>query len=165
MIPKEASKIWWGLVEIYYAKISFIVDLSKMMKYLILIYQYIIHNKTYFKVWCKIFFCSLFSKGITQVTCQISELYVISSQRYWFLSATEYHSDADYNSRRVGVVVVVVVVRDFKKWITFLCFDRFGSYLVGSCTRVRRFTSYPIFVIRPTQPAQPAYRPKSEKRA
>ena len=26
-----------------------------------------------------------------------------------FLSATEYHSDADYNSRRVGVVVVVVV--------------------------------------------------------
>ena len=51
-----------------------------------------------------------------------------------FLSATEYHSDADYNSRRVGVVVavVVVVVRDFKKWITFLCFDRFGSYLVVS---------------------------------
>ena len=84
-----------------------------------------------------------------------------------FLSATVYHSDADYNSRRVGVVVVVVVVvvTDFKKWITFLCFDRFGSYLVGSCTRVRRFTSYPIFVIRPTQPAQPAYRPKSEKRA
>ena len=40
-----------------------------------------------------------------------------------------------------------------------------ASYLVGSCTRVRRFTSYPIFVIRPTQPAQPAYRPKSEKRA
>ena len=44
-----------------------------------------------------------------------------------FLSATEYHSDADYNSRRVGVVVVVVVVVSFfKKWITFLCFDRFG---------------------------------------
>ena len=75
-------------------------------------------------------------------------------------------SVADYNLTRVGVVVVVVVVvTDFKKWITFLCFDRFGSYLVGSCTRVRRFTSYPIFVIRPTQPAQPAYRPKSEKRA
>ena len=82
-----------------------------------------------------------------------------------FLSATEYHSDADYNSRRVGVVVVVVVITDFKKWITFLCFDRFGLYLVGSCTRVRRFTSYPIFVIRLIQPAQPAYRPKSEKRA
>ena len=51
-----------------------------------------------------------------------------------FLSATEYHSDADYNSSRVGVVVVVivVVVTDFKKWITFLCFDQFGSYLVGS---------------------------------
>ena len=27
-----------------------------------------------------------------------------------FLSAKEYHSDADYNSRWVGVVVVVVVV-------------------------------------------------------
>ena len=84
----------------------------------------------------------------------------------------EYHSNADYNSRRVSVIVVVVVVvivivviMDFKKWITFLCFDQFGSYLVGSCTRVRRFTSYPIFVIRPTQPAQPAYRPESEKRA
>ena len=83
-----------------------------------------------------------------------------------FLSVTEYHSDADYNSRRVGVVVVVVVVvTDFKKWITFLCFDRFGSYLVGSCTRVRRFTSDTIFVIQPPQPAQPAYQPKSEKRA
>ena len=77
----------------------------------------------------------------------------------YFLSATEYHSDADYNSRQVGVVVVVVVVTDFEKWITFLCFNQFGSYLVGSCTRVRRFTSYPIFVIRPTQPAQPAYWP------
>ena len=43
----------------------------------------------------------------------------------FFLSATEYHSDADYNSSRVGVivVVVVVVVTDFEKWITFLCFD------------------------------------------
>ena len=41
-----------------------------------------------------------------------------------FLSTMEYHSDADYNSRRVGVVVVVlVVVTDFKKWITFLCFN------------------------------------------
>ena len=28
----------------------------------------------------------------------------------WFLSATEYHSEADYNLRRLGVVVVVVVV-------------------------------------------------------
>ena len=27
-----------------------------------------------------------------------------------FLFATEYHSDADYDSRRVGVIVVVVVV-------------------------------------------------------
>ena len=29
---------------------------------------------------------------------------------FYFLSATEYHSDADYNLRRLGVVVVVVVV-------------------------------------------------------
>ena len=77
-------------------------------------------------------------------------------------SGTDYHSNADYDLRRV---VVFVVVNTLKRWITFLCFDRFGSYLVGSCARVRRFTSYPIFVIRPTQPAQPAYRPKSEKRA
>ena len=35
----------------------------------------------------------------------------------------------------------------------------------GKLYKVGRFTSYPIFVIRPTQPAQPAYRPKSEKRA
>ena len=77
-------------------------------------------------------------------------------------SGTDYHSNADYDLRRV---VVFVVVNTLKRWITFLCFDRFGSYLVGSCTRVRRFTSYPIFVIRPTQPAQPAYQPKSEKRA
>ena len=32
-----------------------------------------------------------------------------------FLSAMEYHSDAEYNSSRVGVVVVVVVVLDLKK--------------------------------------------------
>ena len=62
-------------------------------------------------------------------------------------------------------VVIVVVVTDLKKWITFICFDRFGSNLVGSCIRVRRFTSYPIFMIWPPQPAQPAYQPKSEKHA
>ena len=85
-----------------------------------------------------------------------------------FLSATECHSEADYNSRRVGVVVViviVVVVTDFKKWKTFLCFDCLGSYLVGSFTRIRHLTSYPIFVIGPTQPAQPAYWSKNEKHA
>ena len=52
------------------------------------------------------------------------------SQTVDFLYATEYHSDADFSSRRVAVVVVVViivvVVTDFKKWIIFLCFDRFG---------------------------------------
>ena len=36
-----------------------------------------------------------------------------------FLSAMEYNSDADYNSRRVGVVVVVVVVHIFKNGLTF----------------------------------------------
>ena len=41
------------------------------------------------------------------------------NSRSWsstFLSATEYHSDVDYNSRRMGVVVVVIVfvVHTFK---------------------------------------------------
>ena len=37
-----------------------------------------------------------------------------------FLSMTEYHSEANYNSRRVGVVVVVfVLVTDFRIWIIF----------------------------------------------
>ena len=42
-------------------------------------------------------------------------------------SGTDYHSNADYDLRRV---VVFVVVNTLKRWITFLCFDRFGSYLV-----------------------------------
>ena len=53
-----------------------------------------------------------------------------------FLSATEYHSDADYNSRQVCVVVVVVVVvvvdHNFKNGLTFERLDRFASYLEGS---------------------------------
>ena len=67
-----------------------------------------------------------------------------------FLSATEYHSDADYNSRRVGVVVVVVVVvvHTFKNGLTFEHLDRFASYLEGSCTRVSRFTSYAYVMIQ-----------------
>ena len=81
----------------------------------------------------------------------------------FFLSATEYQSDADYYSRRVDVVVVVV--HTFKNGLTFERLDRFASYLEGSCTRVSRFTSYAYVMIRPTQPAQPAYQPKSEKRA
>ena len=82
----------------------------------------------------------------------------------FFLSATEYHSGADYNSRRVGVVVVVVV-HTFKNGLTFERLDRFASYLEGSCIRVNRFAAYAYVMIRPTQPAQPAYQPKSEKRA
>ena len=80
------------------------------------------------------------------------------------MSATEYHSDADYNLRRVGVVVVVVVVvHTFKNGITFERLDQFASYLEESYTRVSRFTSYVYVMIRPPQPAQPAYQPKSEK--
>ena len=46
------------------------------------------------------------------------------NSRSWsstFLSATEYHSDVDYNSRRMGVVVVVVVfvVHTFINGLTF----------------------------------------------
>ena len=82
------------------------------------------------------------------------------------LSATEYHSDADYNSTRVGVVVVVVVVDyNFKNGLTFERLNRFASSLEGSCTRVSRFASYAYVMIGPPQPAQPAYQPKSEKRA
>ena len=79
-----------------------------------------------------------------------------------FLSATEYHSDVDYNSRRVGVVVVVVIVHTFKNGLTFEGLDQFASYLDGSCTRVSRFAAYAYVMIRPTQLAQPAYQPRSE---
>ena len=45
----------------------------------------------------------------------IADFPIIVLSMTLFLSATEYHSDADYNLRRVGVVVavVVVVVTDF----------------------------------------------------
>ena len=84
-----------------------------------------------------------------------------------FLSATEYHSDADYNSRRVAVVVVgivvVVVVQTSKNGLTFERLDQFASYLEGSCTRVGRSTAYAYDGIGSSQPAYPAYQPKSEK--
>ena len=60
----------------------------------------------------------------------------------------EYHSDADYNSRRVGVVV-----HNFKNGLTFERFDQFASYLEGSCTRVSRFASYVYVMIGPPQAA------------
>ena len=82
-----------------------------------------------------------------------------------FLSATEYHSDADYNSRWVGVVVVIVVDYNFKNGLTFERLDRFASYLGGSCTGVSCFTFYAYVMIQPPQKAQPAYQPKSEKHA
>ena len=61
-------------------------------------------------------------------TCQFSNWHQND-----FLSATEYHSDAVYNSRRVGVVVVVVaVVHTFRNGLTFEHLDQFASYLEGS---------------------------------
>ena len=62
-----------------------------------------------------------------------------------FLSAMEYHSDADYNLRWVGVVVAVVVVdfvHTYKNGLTFERFDQFASYLEGSCTRISRSAAY-----------------------
>ena len=38
--------------------------------------------------------------------------------------------------------------RTLKKLITFECFDRFASYLEGSCIRIKRFRYYPGSVIR-----------------
>ena len=55
----------------------------------------------------------------------------------------KFHTEVPCNSRRVGVVViVVVVVHTFKNGLTFERLDRFTSYLEGSCIRVSRFTSY-----------------------
>ena len=62
--------------------------------------------------------------------------YVIRLFETWgrnkFLSAMEYHSNTDYNSRWVDVVVVVVVDHNFKNGLTFERLDRFASYLEGS---------------------------------
>ena len=45
-----------------------------------------------------------------------------------FLSTTEYHSNADYNSRQVGVfVVIVVVVHTFKNGLAFERLYQFAS--------------------------------------
>ena len=52
-----------------------------------------------------------------------------SSMNYQvFLSTTEYHSNADYNSRQVGVfVVIVVVVHTFKNGLAFERLYQFAS--------------------------------------
>ena len=49
---------------------------------------------------------------LTQQHLSIFDKYYYPLPMY-FLSATEYHSDADYNSRWLGVVVVVVVVAGY----------------------------------------------------
>ena len=41
-----------------------------------------------------------------------------------FLAATEYHSDADYNSRRVGVVIVI---HTFEIGLIFESLNQFAS--------------------------------------
>ena len=68
--------------------------------------------------------------------CRPEEVRINEVIGYWLvrvLSATEYHSDADYNSRRVGVVgVIVVVVHTYKNGLTFERLYRFASYLEGS---------------------------------
>ena len=73
----------------------------------------------------------------------------------------------DYILRRVGVIVVAVVavVHAFKNRLTLERLDRFASYLEGSCTSVSHFAAYAYVKIGPPQLAQPAYQPKSEKRA
>ena len=81
------------------------------------------------------------------------------NSRSWsstFLSATEYHSDVDYNSRRMGVVVVVIVfvVHTFKNGLIFERPDRFASYLEEGCTWVSRSAAYANVKIGPSQPAQ-----------
>merc|ERR1712105_471772 len=55
---------------------------------------------------------------------------------------------------RVGVVAVPTFKNNN---------DRFALYLEVSCTRVSRFAAYAYVKIRPSQMAQPAYQPKSEK--
>ena len=84
-IPKEAQKIWWWPVVIYYGKISLIVDLAKMMIYPILTCSSMLYIEWHtFRFHWKFLF-SLLSTDITQVTCQISDLNLNSSLRYWFL--------------------------------------------------------------------------------
>ena len=63
----------------------------------------------------------------------------------------------------VVVVIDVVVVHTFKNRLTLEHLDQFASYLEGSCTRVGRSTAYAYVRIGSSQPAQPAYQPKSEK--
>ena len=84
-IPKQELKILWWPVVINYGKISFLVDMSKMMIYLILIYSSILYFKWQYLKYYGNFLFSPFSIDITQVTCKISDLNVNFSQRYWFL--------------------------------------------------------------------------------
>ena len=78
-IPKEDRKILWSPVVIYYTKISLLVNLSKMMIYLILTHSSILCFKwQYLRNYGKFLF-SPFNKDITQVSCKISDLNINSS--------------------------------------------------------------------------------------
>ena len=81
-IPKEDRKILWSPVVIYYTKISLLVDLSKMMIYLILTHSSILCFKWQYLRYYGKFSFSPFNKDITQVSCKISDLNVNSSWRY-----------------------------------------------------------------------------------
>ena len=81
-IPKEELKIIWQPIVVNYAKISLLVDVSKIMIYLILIHSSILYFKwQHLKYYGKFLF-SPFSTDITQVTCKISDLNVNSCWRY-----------------------------------------------------------------------------------
>ena len=54
-----------------------------------------------------------------------------------FLSATEYHSDVDYNSRRVGVFVIVVVVHTLK--YLSLSLSQCPQVIFGATIRPERY--------------------------
>ena len=105
-------------------------------------------------------------------------LFFVSFFVLFLLSATEYHSNADYNSRGgvvVVVIVIIVVVHTFNNGLyllylltlltllTFERLDQFVSYLEGSCTMVSCFAACAYVQIGPSKPAQPDYQPKSEQ--
>ena len=81
-IPKEELKIIWQPIVVNYAKISLLVDVSKIMIYLILIHSSILYFKWQYLRYYGKFLFSPFSTDITQVTCKISDLNVNSSWRY-----------------------------------------------------------------------------------
>ena len=86
VINKEAQKIWWWPMVIFYGKISLIDFFAKMIIYTILTYSSMLYIEWHtFGFHWKFLFSPL-STNITQVTCEISDLNLNSSFRYWFLN-------------------------------------------------------------------------------